>query len=296
MTKKVIIAIIAFVLIYVGVIHLQVILSTKGSGKKEKQNEEKQKTTHKVYSFAFTKYTTGGAKEIEIEGDSANILAQNVLLLNVVAKAYAEETPVTLTADEGNYDKAANQVHLQKNVVATTEDGTRLVTEELNIDPAKRILKTDVAAEVTKDNINIEGQGAKGDSNLKKVQFNKNVTVVVQDPDNKANGPTIITCDGPLLIDYDKNIAHFKDNVVADDNRGKLTADIMDVYYNRVSKRVAKIVAIGHVVISNPDGNKTYSDNVVYLSDEGKVILGGDTEALYFKNDSTPGSAPKKLW
>jgi hypothetical protein len=40
------------------------------------------------------------------------------------------------------------------------------------------------------------------------------------------------------------------------------------------------------VVIENPDGNKTYSDNVIYLADEGKVILGGDTEALYFNNNT----------
>ena len=32
-----------------------------------------------------------------------------------------------------------------------------------------------------KDNIDVEGLGAAGDSNLKKVRFKKNVTVVVQD-------------------------------------------------------------------------------------------------------------------
>ncbi len=140
-----------------------------------------------------------------------------------------------------------------------------------------------------KDNINIEGEGARGDSNLKKVKFKKNVTVVVQDPKAKAAGPTVITCDGPLTIDYEKNIAHFKENVVAQDARGKLSADIMDVYYNKVSRQVAKIVALGNVVIENPDGNKTYSDSVIYLADEGRIILGGDAEALYFGGDQNDG-------
>jgi hypothetical protein len=46
-------------------------------------------------------------------------------------------------------------------------------------------------------------------------------------------------------------------------------------------QKVSKIIARGNVMIENPDGNKTYSDSVIYLADEGRVILGGDTEALY---------------
>ena len=84
-----------------------------------------------------------------------------------------------------------------------------------------------------------------------------------------------------LGFDYEKNIAHFSDNVVAEDDRGRLTADRMDVYYNKASRRVAKIVAIGNVVIESPDGNKTFSDNVIYLAEEGRIILGGDAEVLY---------------
>ena len=158
------------------------------------------------------------------------------------------------------------------------------MTEELDIHPEKRMMETDLEAEVKKDNINVKGLGAKGDSRLKKVKFDKNVTVVVQDPQAPAQDPTIITCDGPLVVDYEKNIAHFKDNVIAEDLRGKLTADVMDVYYNKVSRRVSKIVAVGNVIIENPDGNKTFSDNVIYLADEGRVILGGDTEALYVED------------
>lgn len=68
---------------------------------------------------------------------------------------------------------------------------------------------------------------------------------------------------------------------MAQDARGKLSADKMDVYYNKISKRVSKITAAGDVAIENPDGNKTFSDSVIYLADEGRIILGGDTEALY---------------
>ncbi len=264
---------------YVLWIQFQV-LSQKGIFKSAKSSVKKEET-QKVYFFSFTKYTPTGSKEIEIEGDSANILAETVDLLNVVAKAYAEETPVTITADRGKYEKKINKVHIEQNVVATTQDGTRMTTEQLDIYPETHILENNVQTVVRKNNINVDGVGARGDTNLKRVKFKKNVTVVVQPDKNKTEDPTVITCDGPLEIDYNKNIAYFKDNVVAKDARGTLHADAMDVYYSKQNKKVSKIVARGNVMIENLDGNKTYSDNVVYLADEGRVILGGDTEALY---------------
>ncbi len=249
-----------------------------------------KEVSHKVYFFSFTKYTPNGEKEIEIEGDSADLLAKTVDLMNVVAKAYAEETPVTITADEGQYNKDKNLVHLSKNVVATTEDGTRLLTEKLDIYPADRALETNERASVKKESINIDGEGARGDSQLKKVAFKKNVTVVIKDAGDglaeSGQGTTVITCDGPLDIDYEKNIAFFNKNVVAKDKRGTLTADRMEVHYDKGQRRVAKIIATGNVVVENPDGNKTYSDNVIYLADEGRIILGGDTEAIYMGGEA----------
>ncbi len=290
MVRKIIVACTAFIVVYTGIVWVQFFVGNKAV--RTSDSGTSGEPTHKVYSFSFAKYTPSGEKEIEIEGDSADILAKTVLLMNVMAKAYAEETPVTITADTGNYDKVNNKVNLQKNVVATTENGTRLLTEELQIHPSEHRMETEAQAQVKKDNIDIEGLGAAGDSNLKKVKFKKNVTVVVQDPNEVAKGPTVITCDGPLVIDYEKNIARFRKNVVSQDSRGKLTADTMDVYYNRTSKKVSKIVALGSVVIENPDGNKTYSDSVVYMAEEGKIILGGDTEALYYEGNQLEQGMP----
>ncbi|MBN1688212.1 MAG: LPS export ABC transporter periplasmic protein LptC [Candidatus Omnitrophica bacterium] len=288
MIKRIVLMFVIFIVAYTGIVRFQVFIADKANREQVTETESESEPSHRVYAFSFTKYTSGGEKEIEIEGDSANILARNVLLSNVVAKAYAEETPVTITADQGNYDKSANMVHLKKNVVATTENGTRLLTEELDIYPEDRVMESGVGTEVKKDNISVDGVGARGDSNLKKVKFKRNVTVVVQDPKELGNGPTIITCDGPLIVDYEKNIAHFKNNVVAEDYRGKLMADEMDVYYNKVSRQVSKIVATGNVMIENPDRNRTFSDSVIYLADEGRIILGGDTEALYYQGEE-PG-------
>lgn len=291
MIRKILFVGFAFVALYGAMVQMQV-FKAHHSKKGPASAPNAAAPNHKVYFFSFSKYNPAGEKEIEIEGDSADILTRTVELMNVVAKAYAEETPVTITADEGNYDKVTNKVHLQKNVVATTGNGTRLLTEALDIHPTKKVMESDVQTEVKRDNLNIEGLGARGDSGLKKVKFKKNVTVVVQGTKETAQGPTVITCDGPLVIDYEKNIAHFKDNVVAEDNRGKLMADVMDVYYNKVNRQVSKIVAFGNVVIENPDGNQTFSDNAIYLAEEGRIILGGDTEAIYFQGDNPDEDAP----
>lgn len=284
MIKRFLIATTAFILFYVGFIQLQVYLTEQrdlrsgGPALKENKSDDPY---HRVYSFSFSKYTTAGEKEIEIEGDSADVFERNVILKNVIAKAYAEESPVTITADQGNIDKTSNKVRFEKNVVATTENGTRLLTEALDIFPNKKLLDTSLEAEVKRDNINIEGLGAEGDSRLKKIKFRKNVTVVVKNPESESKIPTVITCDGPLIINYEENIARFNQNVVAEDERGKIHADTMDVYYNKETRRVSKIVAVGNVVVENPDGNNTFSDNVIYLAEEGRIILGGDAEALY---------------
>lgn len=279
----------AFIVFYLLFIQLQIFLIQRKEEKSPARpgDSQTEDALHKVYSFSFSKYTTAGDKEIEIEGDSADVFTRSVVLKNVIAKAYAEQSPITITADRGTIDKATSRVRLDQNVVATTENGTRLLTETLDILPKTKMLETDVEAEVKKDNISIEGTGAQGDSRLKKVRFKKKVTVIVKNPESETGVPTVITCDGPLVVGYDQNVARFNDNVVADDERGRLTADKMDVYYNKSTRRVSKIVAVGNVVVKNKDGNETFSDSVTYLAEEGRIILGGDTEASFIPGHDT---------
>ena len=169
MIKRLLIASAAFIVFYVGLIQIQLFWTQTHDRHLPAPGKSKEADVfHKVYSFSFSKYTTSGDKEIEIEGDAADVFTRSIVLKNVIAKAYAEESPVTITADEGTVDKTTNKIRLDKNVVATTQNGTRLLTETLNILPARKVLETKVQAEVKRDNINIEGTGAQGDSRLKK--------------------------------------------------------------------------------------------------------------------------------
>ncbi len=287
MVKNIIRVSIVFILAYIGLVQFQMwSTSKKRKASEDSENVSQNKPLQKVYSFSFSKYDTGGKKELEIEGDSANILTKDIFFTNVLAKAFAEDSPITITADSGVFDKSSSNVHLEKNVIATTKTGTRLLTEELNIYPNEKTVETTVHAKVKRENIHVEGIGATGDSQLKKVNFKKNVTVVVQNIDSETKAPTIITCDGPLEIDYERNIAHFSQNVVAKDERGRLFADFMDVFYSQQTKKIYKIISTGNVIITNKDGHTTYSDNAIYLAEEGKIILGGDVEAVGAKKES----------
>ncbi len=280
--KKFFLITIILIVAYIALIQWKLWLYTKRNVKIGVRNEQAQKeTAQRVYSFSFSKYTESGEKELEIEGDSADILSQNVQLINVIAKAYAQESPVTITADQGSIDRKTNEIVLHKNVVATTENGTRLMTERLQINSDNKSMDTELPAKVKKDNINIDGTGASSDSQLNKVIFKKNVTVVIRDPESEKSVPTIITSDGPLEVDYKRNIAHFSKNVVAQHERGVLNSDYMDVLFDKSTRRVSKIIARGNVNITSKEGNKTYSDNAVYLAKEGRMVLGGDVEAQY---------------
>lgn len=294
MIKRFFLITVVLILAYGALIQWKLWMRTKAGLKGQGSQEAERKTSQRVYSFSFSKYTSNGERELDIAGDSADIFTRNVALMNVIAKAYAEESPVTVTADQGTFDKVTGNVYLRNNVVATTENGARLITERLDIHPSDRQIQTDIEANLKKDNINIEGTGALSDSGLRKVTFKKNVTVVVQNPDSKTNTPTIITCDGPLNIDYKKNVAHFSKNVVTQDENGKLKADFMDVFYDNTTHQVSKIVARGNVIVESKDGNTTYSDSAVYLAEEGRVILGGDVEAQYVNEESFGGLSGQK--
>ncbi len=274
---------------YIGSVVFKVYVSSNNPIPEIIKEEVALEEGHKVYTFSFSKYATNGNKELEIDGDSADIFSRRVVLNNIIAKAYADEQPVTLTADDGVFDKGTGKVYLENNVVATAENGARLITDTLDITPNERLIESESTAVVEKDNINVKGDGVYGDSQIKNVQFKKNVTVVIQNDDDGKSVPTKITCEGPLDIDYDNNIARFYDNVVAVDSRGKLIADKMEVFYNKQTKRVAKIVAEGNVIIIDENGNETYSDNVVYMAEEGRIILGGNSEALYFMGSDSKG-------
>jgi lipopolysaccharide transport protein LptA len=108
---------------------------------------------------------------------------------------------------------------------------------------------------------------------------------------------TEITCDGPLEVDYEKNVAIFNENVLVKDPQVMLKANKMQVFFDAESKTIDRIVAEGSVKFKKGD-RQAKSEMAVYLAKEGKIVLTGNPmvkrgmDALtgekitFFKNDN----------
>ena len=108
----------------------------------------------------------------------------------------------------------------------------------------------------------------------------------------------VITCDGSLLVDYEKNIATFKDNVRVEKPDMVIYSDIMDIYFtaskekvesiktnSMMNDKIDKIVARGHVKIVRGE-NISYSDEATYSALDKKMILSGRPKIiLYYTED-----------
>lgn len=233
----------------------------------------------KVMSFSLAGYEKNGKKKWEIEGKSADIIAEIVNLSNVVANAYGEEVDVTLVADKGVFNRTTNDVCFEENVVVSSSDGTRLTTDALEWKNDEGKVYTDRPVKVTH-------------GNDRTASAEKEIMSASNDSESKTDAgflsvdsPTTITCDGPMEVDYAKNYAEFKNNVKVEDEKGQLYCDAATAYYDTQTRQLTKIVATGHVRILRGD-SQTFSEEAVYLAKEHKVILKGSPRVVIYPKEA----------
>jgi len=234
--------------------------------------------------FSLQGLSQGGKKAWEVRGKSADILTDIVKLTSVNADVYGEEENINLVGDKGTYDKSTGKIHLQDNVVITTSGGGKLTTNYLDWDRESKRVSTEDVVNIQRQNIKAVAKGLEGDPDLKKVSLKDDVTVEIQevleetkggDPLLSSKDPTIITCDGPLEIDYEKEIAIFNNNVKVDQKeQGVMHADKMEAYFDFKVKKILRIKSIGNVKIVK-DGNTSYSDEALYSAADKKMTLTG---------------------
>ncbi|HTZ11745.1 MAG TPA: LptA/OstA family protein, partial [Candidatus Margulisiibacteriota bacterium] len=103
-----------------------------------------------------------------------------------------------------------------------------------------------------------------------------------------------ITCDGPLEINYEKNIATFNNNVKVERPDSLIYSDKMEVYFKSSNAKldngtlmgssVDKIVALGNVKIVKGE-NVSYSDEAVYTAADKKIILKGSPRLVIYSEE-----------
>ncbi|MFH1245800.1 MAG: LPS export ABC transporter periplasmic protein LptC [Candidatus Omnitrophota bacterium] len=259
-------------------------------------------------NFSVSGYTQGGQRQWDMAGKSANIMDEEIALKNVTGKVYGDQANMTVVADRGTLNRVDSNVHLEKNVLATSEDGASLSTDSLDWDAQNQKLTTEAPVCIKKGGMEAFGTGIVAQPVLNLVELNKDVTVNINlDAKNTAGDgsspeqdalpalPTVITCTGSLKVDYQNNVAFFQDNVQAKDTRGQIFADEMDVYFTSASKDgekatgmqdlgIEKIVALGSVEIHH-GSNITYSEKAVYDASSGKLTLTGRPKLVIYSTE-----------
>ena len=238
--------------------------------------------------FNLAGYGEGGVKTWDVKGDTADIVGNLVKLSNIVANAYGKDK-MNLTADYGTVDKQSGTMHLEKDVVVTTDTGAKLTTDSLDWERSKDLVRTDDPVTITREGVVATGTGATGHPNLKDAQLNKDVTVNMKTEEKDAAGVitgrvVTITCDGPMEMEYMNSRATFNDNVVAIDGERKITADKMEVFFDSGQKKIQEIICTGHVAVLHGE-NSSYSDKAVYKAAEGKLVLSGRPKLILYTDD-----------
>jgi LPS export ABC transporter protein LptC len=265
--------------------------AAQGSGESDQQ----------VGDFSLSGFGEKGKKSWDIAGQSAEVFSEVVKLKKVVGNNYAPNDTINLTADQGDFNKNSGVVHLQDNVVITTASGTKLTTDTLDWDRKQQVVSTLDKVNLARQDMNLSGQGAQGQTALKQIMVQKDVRLDIQALDKQANKKEkiVITCDGPLDVDYEKNIAIFNNNVKVEKPDLTIFSDKMLVYFIPkqktnasdqgsavVSSAIDKIVASGNVRIIRGE-NISYSQEATYTAAGKKISLTGNPQIVIYQSENT---------
>ncbi|MFA5059816.1 MAG: LPS export ABC transporter periplasmic protein LptC [Candidatus Omnitrophota bacterium] len=239
-----------------------------------------EETPQQFEGFDLVGYSEGNKKAWDIKGDTADMIGSMIKLTNIVANAYGDEQ-MHLTAQRGNLDRVSGQMHLEDDVVITTEGGAKMTTDSLDWHRDKDLVKTKDDVVLTQEGMTATGTGVEGHPGLKTAQMEKDVTVTVNTEPKGAGRTITITCDGPLEIEYESQKAVFNNNVVAIDAGRKLMADKIELFFDNVSRQIKEMICTGNVSIIQGE-NTTYSEKAIYNAQQQKLTLVGQPKLILF--------------
>jgi LPS export ABC transporter protein LptC len=274
------------------------------------QIKNPQEPVQQMGNFSLTGITEKGRKNWDITGKSADIGSEVIKLNDIEGNLYGETEDVKLTAAKGDFNRQQGSLHLEKNVVVTTSSGAKMTTDSLVWDRKEQLVSTRDPVNIERQDVIITAQGAKGYPDLNKVALEKDVQMQISsketDPQGQAGGNAIvINCDGPLQIDYQKNIATFNNNVKVLSPDGVIQSDILEVYFLSKDKektgktvdsssfgraRIEKIIARGNVKITR-DENVSYSEEAVYSASDRKITLSGKPKLVIYQAEALNASS-----
>lgn len=234
--------------------------------------------TEQMQSFSICSFSESGKKTWEAKGKSADILSDIINLSDINANSYGDEVKVNLRAEQGVFNRTNNNLELKENVVAVTNEGTKLTTQRLCWNAKEELIDTDEHVLIEREDMDLEGIGGSAKPNLKRAQLNKDVKLKMKDR------ATVITCDGPLEVDYNGNVSYFHNNVKLDDGKVQIYSDKSTAYFDPKRRLLTKVFCEGNVEIVRGE-DVTYAEEMTYLPDQGRVILTGRPKIVIHSPD-----------
>lgn len=233
-----------------------------------------QESGQQFQGFNLEGYTDGGQKAWEVKGTKADVMDNSIKITNVDANQFGDQQ-MNLKAKEGTINKATGDMHVENDVVITSERGSQLKTDSLDWKKKQDLVTTEDRVHIIDKAMEATGTGLTAQPGLKTAQMNKDVTVKVNTDPDKPNGEIVtVTSDGPMEMDQKKNLAVFNKNVVAVQNDRTLKADRMEIYFDQQSQRIKQLVCIGNVYIVQGQ-NTSQSEKAVYDADSQKLTMLG---------------------
>lgn len=125
--------------------------------------------------------TRGGDVEWSLKAEKAEVYEKEgfAYLQNIMLEYLLQgRKEVVLTGDRGRVNLAKKNVFLQGNVGASYYE-VQLKTDNLSWDRGKKVLVTDDAVWLKRENIEITGKGMVADINLGKIKLNKEIRTAI---------------------------------------------------------------------------------------------------------------------
>lgn len=236
----------------------------------------------KIKDFYISNFKPDGSKDWQMQGKEAIIYEHHVDIDKMNALYYPKDDTVTITSSKARLNKANMDIFLQDNVYLKSQQGLKLITDTLNWKRTSNLVETNDKVYLFKNTLRIVARGMSADTQLKKADFGKDVKVQMPIKDTKEQ--VMITCSGPLEIEYNKGEAVFNDDVVMKKQDATMYSDKAFLYFDVAKKGIKKIIAQGNVKIIK-DQNLTLADRAIYLAETGKVTFEGNPKIFYYPQE-----------
>jgi LPS export ABC transporter protein LptC len=241
-------------------------------------NPGQRKTAVPDYAMVNAHYVSVKAGHLEVETHakeaSFNLTTHQMMASNVVSLIYnAKEERTIVTADRAQFLMDQRVLHLNDHVQSLAPDGFLMKTQEATYTMGKRLLTTSTPVEgrTFEKEVQVWGDRAESALDENKVHLLGNARAVYNEP---KHGETRMRGDTAVL-DRTEEKATFVKNVKVEQKDITGTSDTGDLYYSSHEKGIRYLSLNTDVVIAQPDGKHTRSQEAEFFAPTDSIVLTG---------------------